>query len=188
MNLFIDTTNTKLILILEKDNMIIDSLFLDNQLRISDILVEEVSLLLNKNKYKLDEINSFYIINGPGSYTGVRLGVTFSKTIKTINNKVNVFILSSLAYQAGLNKCISVIDAKGGKIYIGVYENANNIIIDQIVNTEDLNDFAKDLKDFKIVKDYENIDYLNNYIKLKDKFKLIEDIEQLNPLYIKHFI
>ncbi|AKU80202.1 tRNA (adenosine(37)-N6)-threonylcarbamoyltransferase complex dimerization subunit type 1 TsaB [Spiroplasma turonicum] len=188
MNLFIDTTNNKLLLILENNDNVIDYLVLDNQNRISDILIETIDSFLVKNKIDISLIESFYITIGPGSYTGVRLGVTFTKTIKTFNNNINVYMISSLAFQAGFGKSLSIIDAKGNKYYVGVYDKAKNIIVDQLLTSEVLEEFKKSFKDYDIIKDYENIDYVKNYINLKPFFKLANSIDEVNPLYIKHYI
>ncbi|AKX34544.1 glycoprotease [Spiroplasma litorale] len=188
MNLFIDTTNNRLILIIEKNNQIIDYLDMKNQLRISDILIEEIDKMFKKNNIKINEVNSFYVVNGPGSYTGVRLGVTFSKTIKTINNDVNVYLISSLAFQAGDKKCISMIDARGDKYYIGVYDNKKNIIVDQVLNKEDIDQFKSNFKNYEILVDYNEIDIINNFLILKNDFKIAKSVNEINPLYIKHFI
>ncbi|QHX36408.1 tRNA (adenosine(37)-N6)-threonylcarbamoyltransferase complex dimerization subunit type 1 TsaB [Spiroplasma sp. BIUS-1] len=188
MNLFIDTSNNKLIFILEKDNKIIDSFFLDNQIRISDIALEELQKFLNKNNLTIHDIKSLYATKGPGSYTGVRVAITIIKTLKTVNEKFKVFLLSSLAYQASNKKTISILDAKGSKIYIGIYQEAKNIIEDQIIPLDYLEEFEKQFKDFNVVKDYKDIDFKECFLLTKDSFQEIKNVEDIKPLYIKHFI
>ncbi|KAF5276146.1 hypothetical protein FQR65_LT16464 [Abscondita terminalis] len=107
----------------EKDNCIIDSYFENDLLKVSDIFSKAAKSFLEKNKLNLIDIKNFYVIKGPGSYTGVRVGLTFVKTIMAINPNIGVYELSSLHFLAGLEKAITVIDAKSNQSYVGVYEN-----------------------------------------------------------------
>ncbi|QEH61496.1 tRNA threonylcarbamoyladenosine biosynthesis protein TsaB [Spiroplasma chinense] len=188
MNLFIDTTNNNLILILENKNQIIDSVYKTNQMRISDIVMDELKNMLDKNNLKIKEIDSVYCSNGPGSYTGVRVGITIAKTLKILNPSLKVFTLSSLAFQAGNDNVISLLDAKGKKFYIGIYESGVCKIADQLIPEDYLEEFKDQFGDFEIRSDYKDIDYINNYLSLKEKFELNDDVEKIEPIYIKNFI
>ncbi|AHI52544.1 tRNA (adenosine(37)-N6)-threonylcarbamoyltransferase complex dimerization subunit type 1 TsaB [Spiroplasma culicicola] len=188
MNLFIDTSNNKLIIILEQNNQIIDHLFLDNQTRISDIALEKLHDFLKQNNLTIKDIKDFYLTVGPGSYTGVRVAVTIIKTLKTIDNSINVYTISSLAFQAGAKSAISLLDARGNKFYMGIYKNKECIIVDQLIPTDYLENFTDEFQGFDVLKDYNGIDFNENFLNLKANFKLVNDIEEIEPQYIKHFI
>ncbi|AOG60120.1 tRNA threonylcarbamoyladenosine biosynthesis protein TsaB [Spiroplasma helicoides] len=188
MNLFIDTSNGYLILILEKENKVIDNIILAKQLRVSDIALEQIDNLLKRNNLSIKEINSIYATKGPGSYTGVRVAITIAKTLKSIDSRYNIYLISSLAYQAGESDCISMLDAKGEKSYLGIYSKKSCVIADQLLPNDYIDDFCSGFPNFIKKQDYQEMDFLNNYISLKDKFELIEDIEKVEPFYIKHFI
>lgn len=189
MNLFMDSSNNNLSLIIENDNKIIDSFLHKDEQKISDIIFDKLNDLLNKNNLELSDIKNFYITIGPGSYTGVRVAMTIAKTIKTISvNSVKVYTISSLLFQAGKDNVVSLLDAKGKKWYLGIFKNGKTIIEEQLIPDEILNDFIIDFQDFKVIKDFEEINYEKNYLELKQYFKCIEKVEDLKPKYIKNFI
>ena len=50
----------------------------------------ELDKILNKFNLKPEDIDNYVILNGPGSFTGVRVGVTVSKTLAwTLSKKIN---------------------------------------------------------------------------------------------------
>ncbi|AVN63875.1 tRNA (adenosine(37)-N6)-threonylcarbamoyltransferase complex dimerization subunit type 1 TsaB [Mesoplasma florum] len=188
MKLFIDTCNWKLVLILKKDDHIIDSLILPGTKKVSDIALSTITKLLSKNNLKINDIEEFYLTNGPGSYTGVRVGLTIVKTLKTLSNKIKVYLLNSLAFQAANDQAISILDARGNKYYIGVYENQKPLIEETVVNLSELDDIKKTYSNFLIKEDNESLDYIQTFNVLEKNFRLVDEIEEILPLYIKNFI
>ena len=188
MNLFIDTTNGCLILILEQDNLVVDQMIVPDQLRISDVAIEHLTKLLEKNQLTIQVIKRFYVLIGPGSYTGVRVGVSIVKTLKAINPGYEVYTLSSLHFQAETDDVISLLDAKGQKYYLGIYQGGKNLICNQLIPAEYVKDFEEQFATFKVIKDYQGFDYVKNYLALKSEFKLETDVNALEPVYIKSFI
>ncbi|ATZ21733.1 tRNA (adenosine(37)-N6)-threonylcarbamoyltransferase complex dimerization subunit type 1 TsaB [Mesoplasma tabanidae] len=188
MKLFIDTCNWKLILILKDQEKVIDSLIMHDTKKVSDIALSTITMLLSKNNLKIKDIKEFYLTNGPGSYTGVRVGLTIVKTLKTLNNQIKVYLINSLAFQASNDKAISILDARGNKYYIGVYEKQNALIKETVVNLEELEEIKNTYKSFIIKQDNESLDYIETFNLLENKFTLVNEIEKILPLYIKNFI
>jgi len=184
MNLFIDTTNWNLIILLEKDGQIVDSVIKRDTKKVSDIFISSLNEFLSKHQLTLKEIENLYVTTGPGSYTGVRIGLLFVKTLKTIDDHYQTYVINSLAYQAGLEKVISVLDARGQKFFVGVYENGKPLIEEQLVTQEEL-DAIKAKYQFNVVADYQELDFAKNFLALKDSFELIKDYKNLLPLYLK---
>ena len=78
--------------------------------------------MLDGHHIALKDVNEMIITSGPGSYTGVRVAMTIAKTLAAVSN-VKIKSVSSLAAYAGMNQALSVIDARGHKVFVGVYEN-----------------------------------------------------------------
>ncbi|AGJ90573.1 tRNA (adenosine(37)-N6)-threonylcarbamoyltransferase complex dimerization subunit type 1 TsaB [Mycoplasma putrefaciens] len=187
MNLFIDTTNWKLIFILERDNKIIDYLIIKDNKKISDIAIDQLKLFLYKNNLTIKDVGSFYLTKGPGSYTGVRVGLTIVKTLKTLNNNIKVYLINSLLFQAGKNKVLSLLDARSNKYYLAVYDHFKVLENIKLVTEDELQRYFDKYSEFKIVKNYD-IDFINNYLETKEIFELAEDVNNINPLYVKSFV
>jgi len=184
MNLFIDTTNWNLIILLEKDGQVIDSVIKRNTKKVSDIFISSLNELLSKHQLTLREIEKLYVTTGPGSYTGVRIGLLFVKTLKTIDDHYQTYVINSLAYQAGLAKVVSILDARGQKFFVGVYENGKPLIEEQLMTQTEL-DTLKAKYLFPIVADYQDLDFAKNFLELKENFELINDYKNLLPVYLK---
>ncbi|WP_368487111.1 tRNA (adenosine(37)-N6)-threonylcarbamoyltransferase complex dimerization subunit type 1 TsaB [Spiroplasma sp. DGKH1] len=188
LNLFIDTASKYLTLILEQDDQLIDHLHIIGERKHTEQTIPAINALLAKHHYKLKNVNNFYLTKGPGSYTGVRVGVTIAKTIKTINPLVKVYLITSLLYQVGRIDAVSLLDAKGGKFYFAVVSKGNEVIPSQVLDEPTILEIAKQYPEFPIIKnqlDDPQFDYLNNYFNLKNKFELIKDINEIKPLYLK---
>ncbi|WP_026389611.1 tRNA (adenosine(37)-N6)-threonylcarbamoyltransferase complex dimerization subunit type 1 TsaB [[Acholeplasma] multilocale] len=188
MNLFIDTTNWNLIYLLEQDGKIIDSFIRPDTKKISEIAIDDLREFLNKNSLTIKEILNIYVTTGPGSYTGVRIGLGIAKTLKTLNSNYDVFIMNSLKFQAGMGKTISMFDARGNKNYIGIYKDGISQVEEYVIPLDEIEDLKNEYSNYKIVKDYEEIDFEDNFLITKDMFEKIEDVNDLLPLYVKSFI
>lgn len=188
MNLFIDTSNWRLIFILEQNNKIIDSLEIKNLTKISDIAINELTNFLAKNKLSINDIQNFYVTKGPGSYTGVRVGLTIVKTLQTLNHNYNIFVINSLLFQAGIDQTISLLDARGDKSYLGIYNQGSTLVEEQVVLNSELDLSIAKYPDFAIKKDYLELDCVKNFLELKKHFVKVEQTSDLDPLYIKSFI
>ncbi len=88
MNIFLDTISAKNALILfdEKRN-ILDTHFFDVRLNESTLLIEEFDNFLKKNKREYTDLENIIVVNGPGSFTGVRTTVLLVNTINFVLKK-----------------------------------------------------------------------------------------------------
>ena len=170
--LFIDT-HQKTNLAIFKDYKVINSKS-SRELKQSTIIMPLLNNLLDECNLELNNICEIIVVNGPGSFTGVRLGVTIAKTIAYLK-QIPIKTINSLKIKAIMdgfnNQYYGVKDAKG--IYLGTLKN-EDINIEYINNSE--------IKQENIIID---IDY--DYEKLSEYIsKLIShNPHQVNPLYIK---
>ncbi len=104
--------------------------------------------ILNEEKIGLRDLTEVIVGIGPGSYTGVRIGVTVAKMIGYLND-IDVYSVSSLALMASSSKAeyvLPLIDARRGNAFMALYHNNNNIL-EKVVGDvlENINDFESGL-------------------------------------------
>ncbi|WP_368986426.1 tRNA (adenosine(37)-N6)-threonylcarbamoyltransferase complex dimerization subunit type 1 TsaB [Caldifermentibacillus hisashii] len=112
-----------------------------------------IDFLLKDCGMDIKEINKIIVANGPGSYTGLRIGLTIGKTLAWTLN-IPIVGVSSLKLMAAGARYFGgfispVMDARRGNIFTGLYEYKEGkliqIIDDQHISTED---WCKLLKTF----------------------------------------
>lgn len=94
----------------------------------SSRMFRHLEFLLSDLSLKLDEFDLFAVSAGPGSFTGLRVGLTAAKGWAEVYRKpvVGVSALAAVAFQARAGGAVLVpaLDARRGQIYFGVYRAA----------------------------------------------------------------
>ncbi|WP_425382960.1 tRNA (adenosine(37)-N6)-threonylcarbamoyltransferase complex dimerization subunit type 1 TsaB [Spiroplasma endosymbiont of Melieria omissa] len=182
--LYLDTTNNKLTVVILQGNKILASSSFIAWQKQTELAIPTITNLLVKCKIKLKDISKVVIANGPGSYTGIRVAITFVKTLKVLNSFLTVFTINSLLLQAGLIKSISVLSAYNNKSYLAVCNNGKIIIQPQLVDENAKIGIISDLLDYKIIENLEKCNIVENFQKLSPYFIEVKNMEDLQPYYI----
>jgi tRNA threonylcarbamoyladenosine biosynthesis protein TsaB len=93
-------------------------------------LVPQIAALLQKHGLKKNHIDAFAVVSGPGSFTGLRVGLAAIKALAEILAKpiLSVSLLETIAVAAGINgRIAAATDAGRGEIYVGIYDVQNGI-------------------------------------------------------------
>lgn len=71
----------------------------------------------------LGSVDAFAISIGPGSFTGLRVGLAFLKGVALVYDRpvIAVSTLEALAHQAGGGAVLAVLDARGGEVFAGLF-------------------------------------------------------------------
>lgn len=122
--LFISTYSELITIGLFKDNTLIMQKEKESEKSHSIYLVPMIDEVLKENNIECQDLSEILVVNGPGSFTGIRLGVTVAKTLAyTLNIPIKT-ISSIEAISASIkadNKIITISDTKGK--YLGIFEN-----------------------------------------------------------------
>lgn len=116
---------------LSKDAECIKELNINNNKTHSETLLPLINELLSETNIKLQDINLIACDNGPGSFTGIRIGIS---TVKAIAESLNIPViavtsLEGLAYNIHDSECIcSLIDARNNQVYCGLFDSNHTLI------------------------------------------------------------
>ena len=191
ISLVMDTSNSYLAVGLFKDNMCLEAFQEKGSRRQSEKAIPTLKEVLDRHHVALKDVNEMIITSGPGSYTGVRVAMTIAKTLAAVSD-VRIKSVSSLAAYAGMNQALSVIDARGHKVFVGVYENGLPLIKEQVVALEDFAQLRAEYGDFELVGeigclglDEKECDLCANIYALGQMADPIKNVDLLVPTYIK---
>jgi tRNA threonylcarbamoyladenosine biosynthesis protein TsaB len=88
-------------------------------------LVPQIAALLSRHGFTKHDIGAFAVASGPGSFTGLRVGLAAIKALAEVMDKpvAAVSLLEALALAGGVQgRVTAVINAGRGEVYAGEYE------------------------------------------------------------------
>lgn len=112
-------------------------LMIENMFKISDININEIDMIA--------------VCEGPGSFTGLRIGMSTAKAISHVNNLpiVGVNSLELLAGNMNLSdkKICSILDAQKTQVYMGQYKYNNGQLVElKNIDVVEIDDLIEELK------------------------------------------
>lgn len=124
--LALDTTDEQGSLALARDEDLLECRELRGQQTFASVVFLEILSLLKSHGFRLDDVELYAAAAGPGSFTGVRVGLSAAKGLAVVRN-VPVAAISNLKAVAALAPAgpriiIPVLDARRGEWYAGAYE------------------------------------------------------------------
>ena len=150
--------------------------------------------MLENNKLTPHDIDEIVCVRGPGSFTGLRIGVTIAKTMAYFLNK-KLYSTSSLEVMATSVKgevIVPIIDARRGYVYGAIYNEDYNVILEEsYIKLEDIIEKAKMYSDKPVFVTLDEFDFetnafspnLNNFYK--QNLKKEENSMTFVPNYLK---
>jgi tRNA threonylcarbamoyladenosine biosynthesis protein TsaB len=99
------------------------------------ILFGAIEELLAAHEVSLKAIDLFAVATGPGSFTGVRIGLTAAKGLAFASGKplAGVTNLEALASLGSGSRRAPIFDARRGDVYAAVYDEALNVLVPPMV-------------------------------------------------------
>lgn len=138
--LFIDTSGVDVSIAIINDGKILSSI---NEVVPNSHSVYTVSFLdkaIKEASLTIDDIDKILVVTGPGSFTGVRIGVTIAKVYAYLK-KIDIICVSSLkmlALSTNHNYCLALINARNDNYYLGLYDKNNEEVIKEQFNNKDM--------------------------------------------------
>lgn len=189
--LFIDTSCKYLCIGIAKDNNVIYKFQQEALKKQSELTIPILNKALNEVCLTLKDIDEVNVTIGPGSFTGIRIGMCIAKVLSSIQN-IPLKAISSLNAYANPGKKIVILDARAKRVYLGIYENNIALIDECVVEIEKFNEILEKYPGFDVVldtylidKESEQIDVIENMNRISVNTKPVKNVDALVPIYLK---
>lgn len=191
ISLYIDTSTKYLCIGLAKDYQVFYKFQQEAIKKQSELTIPFLQKSLSENNLTLNDIDEVNVTIGPGSFTGIRIGMCVAKVLASMNN-IPLKAISSLNAYANLGKKIVILDAKAKRVYLGIYNNNENVIDETVVEIESFKEMLNDYTDYDVVLDAhlvnlesEQIDVIENMNRISKNVKAVGNVDGLVPIYLK---
>lgn len=114
---------------LQEDGKLLEEKVIEAREKTDQLIQELVSMLFKKYKVGTKDIEMVGVCLGPGSYTGLRVGLAFAKGFCQFNGCKVIGVDAFETLSEGNNKSIPLIDAKNRRAY---YKLGNKIKVDDL--------------------------------------------------------
>ncbi len=175
-HLLIDTSSDTMVLLLQRNEVTIDSIFREGKSDHQAFIVPLIEDLLKRNKLDVKSLDGIVIGIGPGSYTGLRIGVMTAKMIGYAT-KINVYQVSSLLFlSSGYTEEYMVWhDARNNQGFSGGYIHGVITKEEMVRDYDSLSDYEKS-RVLVIKKDTIKVDgnvIMNYAVKVDNVYALV---------------
>lgn len=199
ITLFIDTCHYNLIVGIYRDNEELILLNEKNDNHLSERLLPLIDKAFMQVNLDINDTENIIVANGPGSFTGVRIGATVAKTLAySLNAKIHtVSELKIMATHTFNTKyVVPIIDARRDTVYGAMYSNIlEPVIEDMYTPLSDLIDKIKEITSLDQVTfvTYESFENLTTIIPKINLSSIISEnldgegilCHLVNPNYLK---
>lgn len=126
--LAVDTTTFSGSVALLKDGQLLTEINLNPSATYSELLLPAVDFILKTNKLEVKDMDGFAAAAGPGSFTGIRIGLSTVKSFSFASGKpvAPVSTLEALAFKLRHSQAhllCPILDAKKGEVYAALFES-----------------------------------------------------------------
>lgn len=181
-SLLVDTHDTNVVFVLYRDGKVLDKKIIESNKGHSEVAMPNFISMLKNHNLDVKDISEVISVIGPGSFTGVRIGVVISKTLAYLLN-VPIYPITSLDLQVFSNDEILpgyyIVKEKNG-VFIANYDDRGKAVGDiEYKSNKEFEAISNDVS----INYIENIDYDNVYQHILDMEPVNPHL--VNPIYIK---
>ncbi len=134
---------------LTQDEKVIAESFLNTGLTHSQTLMPMVENILKNTQTEISDVDVLSVSTGPGSFTGVRIGVSALKGLAAAQNKqcFGVSSLEAIAYPFKDSESVvcAVMDARCNQVYTASFLNGERISPDEAILIDELEEKLRNL-------------------------------------------
>lgn len=211
LKLLIDTATQALVIGVMEDDKVLASLFDSSHRNHSERLIRKIDDVLQEAGKTIKDVDEFIVGSGPGSYTGVRIGVTVGKMFAYTLNKPlyesSTLALIASSYMGEAKYLIPIIDARRQSVFATIYNCHDGILkqlieekryslqeLIEIINDKELDEILFVGLDTQVYQSFFDEHTIPYHLNIKDKidFKrlfthsLIQKVENVHA-FVPHY-
>lgn len=165
--LYLDTSSSFLYCGIILNNQLVGQVKEQLGKNLSSLTLVKIEELFTRLNIKPNEIDKILVVNGPGSFTGIRVGVTIAKTYAYSLQKPIITISSleamALSCDTEADYFIPLIDARRNYVFGGVYDESNNQILkNQYISLDSVKVAAENLPGTYVFITNDNLNIADN--------------------------
>lgn len=194
--LYIDTSSSYLYAGIVEDNNLVESVKENLGQDLSRVALPKIAEMFEHQNLNPRDIDKIIVVDGPGSFTGIRVGLTIAKVYAW---SLNIPITTVTSLEAMKDSCkydgpiVSVIDARRNYSYASIYDGENCILKPQHISNGELEKVINTLDNYIIVTNDdtslngEKCDYDPDILTIVNNYVEKESINPhlVNPEYLK---
>ena len=174
----IDTSSMAASVAVIEDNKLICEYTINTKKTHSQKLMPMIENMLGLSDLNVREIDAIAVCEGPGSFTGLRIGMATAKAIAHVNDIPVIGVNSLEALAANMNLCdkkiCSILDAQRNQVYTGRYQYEGTKLVEiKEIGIQPIDELLEELAQSK----EEWILVGEAVYKYEDKIREIENIE-----------
>ncbi len=181
MNILSADTSTQILSLALLTSSSYEERLVDGNFSHSEDLLPEIEALLKRAGIGLKDLELLIVAKGPGSFTGLRIGMASMKGIASALSipLVSVPTLDATAEAVGIypGAILSVIDAKRKKFYLSMKKGGDTVIADRDGTEEDVIPFLKKEKEPVLITGPDALLFAERISKKDDAIPLLIDPE-----------
>ena len=194
--LYIDTSSSYLYTSIVEEGKVLSEIKEEYGQSLSKVALPRIVSMFEDNNLKPIDIDKIIVVNGPGSFTGIRIGLTIAKVYAWSLDIPITTILSLEAMAISSNKDkihVPLIDARRGYVFTAIYDNSGNEVLKPChIKLTELMEKLDGIDNYEFISndEFEEIEvesYSPDFLKIVNKYKDKKKVNphMVNPEYLK---
>ena len=129
--LYIDTSCSYLYTAIVKDGLLLSYKAEEFGQSLSEVALPKIVEMFQENNLSPKDVDKIIVVNGPGSFTGIRIGITIAK-VYAWSTSIPITTISSLEAMAISSENntvhVPILNARRGYVYTAIYDSSYKVM------------------------------------------------------------